>query len=80
MDLVGLFVGVTDWSIDFGASVLQIEVGKLAIAFVIAERIHRRSQKKDVDALISAIDKLGTALGHRLDSLEERVTSLEKRD
>lgn len=60
-----------------------VELAKLTFAFVLAERLHSRAMKKimteQFKLLRGTIDHVAEVMAKRMDGLEERVDSLEKK-
>lgn len=61
----------------------SLELAKLAIAFVLAERLHSRAMKKTMaeqfGLLRGTIDHVANVMAKRMDGLEDRIDSLEKK-
>lgn len=78
LDLVGAF-GLTEWL----TSLLQHEVTKMTIAFMIAARLHRKWVKKDMaeqfSKITASIDKLSDRLAEDLGSHSKRIDDLSLR-
>lgn len=65
------------------AELLQSEVAKMTLAFMLAARLHRQWIKKDLAEQFSllrrSIDHVAEVMGKRIDSLDARVEKLEKK-
>jgi hypothetical protein len=63
--------------------VFTVELARLTIAFVFAERLHARAMKKNMaeqfSLLRGTIDHAIGVFGTRLDGLEDRLEVLEKK-
>jgi alpha-D-ribose 1-methylphosphonate 5-triphosphate synthase subunit PhnH len=55
----------------------QAEVTKMAIAFMVAAELHSRKVKKEFALLRESIDHVASAMGKRLDGLDERMGRIE---
>jgi hypothetical protein len=76
--------------IEYGGQLLNTEVAKMTIAFLIAARLHRKWVKKDVfeqvKNITEAINNLGVSMNKsissqslRIDELSTRVDNLERK-
>lgn len=72
------------------AELMQSEVAKMTLAFMLAYEVHQRKMKKEAKEreareeerarlLRQAIDHLSEVLGKRIDNLDARVEKLEKK-
>jgi hypothetical protein len=64
-------------------SFFSAEMAKLTFAFVLAERLHSRAMRKTMSEqfglLRGTIDHVADVMAKRMDGLEDRIESLEKK-
>jgi hypothetical protein len=62
---------------------LQSEVAKMTLAFMLAARLHRAWVRKDMSEQFSllrrSIDHVAEVIGKRIDSLDVRIGRIEKK-
>lgn len=75
------FIPFLDIGVDWIADVLQSEVAKMTIAFMVAARLHRRWVKKDMaehfSKITTSIDRVAVTLAGDLESHRKMVGGLE---
>lgn len=65
---------------DWLSGLLQAEVTKMTIAFMIASEIHSRKVKKEFALLRESIEHVAGVTDKRFRSFEDRLTAMENRE